>query len=648
MKKLDFKKIIIFALAIIMIFSLAACNKTTNGDDPDDDEGEGNLELALGALVDGLDDLIGEAKELDGAMYASATIFVKSADNIDLEIEVEANITEETPEVKLAINTDGKLLIAFYLQGEVIYITDNLTNAVITAGEGTAKITPATGTDKRSFKFDLTGGIAGVEIGQEVAKLPGIIAGALEDIGSLRTTPLIGDIDLDAVISMADMFDGLLFETTKTSKGYDLKLDVNGIADLLGPEGIGDMAEGFLSEIDNLGEDVAGLIDTAAKLIFGGTLDQLIGKEGTEPIESFPDIVIGIELDGDNLSGVSLSYDYDANEMNLAAGIKNLALNKSTKSTILPSDIAQYDPGAIRIDLGIKGFGIDETLEIFGNPFNDDGGVGAEAFARLAGGGGVAYGRIGSDGEMGALLNFASILEAAGITVDGNTKFYAGDLPQMAVAPENEEGEAPAAGDDDDLDLMGIIGPIFNLLLGDNSLLDAIADFKIDSTELFAILGDAQSILGAVGVLGDDIALDEAGLTELIRDGLDFLATLEATDLPAEPTDADYIAFINDIFGTALAGDDLQDALFADGDANITVEFPDKVFGAIIKINLGETEVLALTLKFGFDMPQTVAQKTFINTFDLESGDVTELDDVGGLSAIGHALLQWLLNAKGE
>ncbi len=661
MKKYDFRKILIFVLAVIMIFSLASCNKRENGDD--DDNGKvttpGYLGEALEALIEGLDALIDEGQSLDGQMYAEATIFVKSAENVDLEIEIAANIKQTNPELKLAIKTEGAQLIAFYLKGDTVYVKDNLSKSKITVDvEGeTVAITPAKASDARSLKFDLAGGIAGVELGTEVAKLPGLLKGLFTDLlivtdpdtgvetilDSIGEVGLIGDIDLDSIAAIAGGFDALL-PTIKTSTGYQIELDITQIADLLkelGPLlGGGDPMEAieeFLGEDSGLGD----IINQAAKLLFGGTLGQLLGKEGEDPITSYPTILIGIDLADEAFSGVSLNYDYEENDMNLSAGIKNLKLQKNAKTTIMPSDIAEFDPGAVRVDLGIKGLGVNENFEIFANPVaGSNGGVGLEAFAKLTGGSGVAYARIDDDGEIDAYLDFAQILAAVGKEITGNTKFFV--TSRVAEAdPENEEGNGDENGDNDggdDLDIMALIGPIFNLLLGDNNLLDAIADQELDTAELFGLLGEVKPILGAFGT---EVELDEEGLTALIKQGLDFLVEFSG-ESRVLVSDADYIEFINDIFDIEIEGDDLQAALFSANGVNITFDFPDVGFGVIVKINLADVEVLALTLQFSFDMPQSTA--SFIEGFDGE--DVTEVEQITDLSEIGEALMEWLLNPK--
>src|SRR5690554_5541315 len=131
MKKFDFRKIIIFALAVIMIFSLAACNKKKPDVDPKGGGEEVNyIEDALDDLVDGVDDLVKTVLGVEEEIYATATIFVKSGADVDFEIEIGANIGKavEKQEIALTVKSEDKEIISLYLQNNTIYVQDKLTN----------------------------------------------------------------------------------------------------------------------------------------------------------------------------------------------------------------------------------------------------------------------------------------------------------------------------------------------------------------------------------------------------------------------------------------------------------------------------------------------------------------------------------------
>lgn len=645
MKKFDFKKIIIFVLALIMMFSLASCNKTP--DDGGGGEGDDSAQLieALDALIDGLDGVIGTAKSIDDEMYAELALFVKAGTDVDLEIQVAANIAPNKTEVKLAVLTDKKQLIAFYLIDDILYVQDNFSNAKITYNDGVAKIVPAA--TAANFSFSAEGGIAGTILSDEIVQLPGLLAGLFEDFGDSIGELAIGGFEVFDIIELVAGLDDF-FGAAKTSTGYELAIKVNELASILDIVGAlgggdgeeeGDPLDALTGLLGDDADDLIGLIDQVVELIFGATLADLLDEE--VEITDYPNIAIGFDLNNSALSGLSLKYSFDKNEMDLHAGIKNLKIESKAKASIKPS--GTFNSGALKVDLGLKAFGEEANLAVFASPVDTEEGTGAEGYVTLNGDI-IGYGRVEGDGVMGALIDFTSLFDMLGIGFNDALSFYAGTLlaKQPAVPPSDAEGD----DDDGGIDIMSLIGPIFNLILGDNSLLNIISDKKLDTGELLGLANVVEGLLGAFGVdrEGEAIALDKEGLADLLKEGLSFIAELEGFpegwEKPTLETDADYIAFLNAIFDTDLTGTSLEALLFAENGINIGFDFPATGFGIEVKLNVGSKQILALSLKVGF--AAAFDGGDWVEELDADA----TIDDIDDLNSVGMALLNWLLSAK--
>ena len=634
MKKFDFKKIMILVLALIMIFSLAACNKKKGEEDPEPEQTEPSLVAeALFALLDGIDGLVAATNSVEDQLYAEATVFVKNDKGIDYEIVLGANIGADVEqELKVTVKTNSTELISLYFKGDVIYVQDRISNGSITYEDGVATITPATAQNGRGVKFPVTAGINGTVLSDEIAAFPASVAGLFADLdGSLKDMQVKGlgssIADLVGMIgAITEEEEGKVMIATKKANGYDISLEINKLAALL--EGFSFIDIGGM--LADLGPDMAGLIDSVASLLFGGTLDDLMSGQ----LSNYPEILIGFEQDAaKKLTGLSLSYDFEEKEMNIAAGIKGLKIEKTAKtSSIIPSDVANYEAGTVDVSLGLSFLGKDINLKAQGRTIDDaEKGVGVEGQLALMGDGGgiIGYGKIEGDGSMGSVLDFANVFEKLGISYTDPTKFVAGSCCVSEI--ENEEGdEEEAAG----FNIMTIISPIIDLLLGQNSIPKLIEDKKLSTTELFTVLANAQPIFGAFGLTID---LSADGLVDLIKEGI-------ASDLDVEEVDdGAAIDYLNTRFALGLTGTDLGTALFGANGVNITFDFPANGLGINLYVNLGNTTIVGLSLGLGFDQWQNNWNAA---AFAEDVEDAIVITDGSELAPIGDALLDWLLSDK--
>ncbi|MGI6213435.1 MAG: hypothetical protein ACOYIQ_02640, partial [Christensenellales bacterium] len=214
------------------------------------------------------------------------------------------------------------------------------------------------------------------------------------------------------------------------------------------------------------------------------------------------------------------------------------------------------------------------------------------------------------------------------ITYNDPTKYVAGSccVPEI----ENEEGdEEEAAG----FNIMTIISPIIDLLLGQNSIPKLIEDQKLSTTELFTVLANAQPIFGAFGLTID---LSADGLVDLIKEGI-------ASDLGEEEVDdGAAIGYLNTRFDLGLTGTDLETALFGANGVNITFAFPANGLGINLYVKLGNTTIVGLSLGLGFDQWQSWGAAAFAANVE----DAIVITDGSELAPIGDALLDWLLSDK--
>jgi uncharacterized lipoprotein YehR (DUF1307 family) len=629
MKKFDFKKIMILVLALIMIFSLAACNKKKGKEDPKPDPTEPSLVAeALFALLDGIDGLVAATNSVEDQLYAEATVFVKNDKGIDYEIVLGANIGADVEqELKVTVKTNSTELISLYFKGDVIYVQDRISNGSITYEDGVATITPATAQNGRGVKFPVTAGINGTVLSNEIAAFPASVAGLFADLdGSLKDMQVMGLSIADLVGMIGEITEeeeGKVMIATKKANGYDISLEINKLAALLEGFSFIDI-DGMLAD---LGPDMAGLIDSVASLLFGGTLDDLMSGQ----LSNYPEILIGFEQDAaKKLTGLSLSYDFEEKEMNIAAGIKGLKIEKTAKtSSIIPSDVANYGAGTVDVSLGLSFLDKDINLKAQGRTIDDaEKGVGVEGQLALMGGGGIiGYGKIEGDGSMGSVLDFANVFEKLGISYTDPTKYVAGScVPEI----ENEEGdEEEAAG----FNIMTIISPIIDLLLGQNSIPKLIEDQKLSTTELFTVLANAQPIFDAFGLTID---LSADGLVDLIKEGIASYLDEEEVD------DEEAIDYLNTRFALGLTGTDLETALFGANGVNITFDFPANGLGINLYVKLGNTTIVGLSLGLGFDQWQNWGAAAFA----AEVEDAIVITDGSELAPIADVLLGWLLSNK--
>ena len=635
MKKIDWKKILIFTLVIVLAFMLVACNGKKK-DDPTPTptptpQGVPFSEV-LNEMVDGLDALFASVWAMEENLNASATVFVKTND-MDFEVKLSANLgaAVQSQEVLIEVKTDGEFLVGIYAKGDVVYINDKLTGGALSVNEeGVMSITPAANAKK--LKVSLTNGFGDDSLSSLLQSVPAMLGALLpEETFSIRGNEMIG--------TMLPLVGGILNDYMEVTEGEGLnftaRLKMAEIGELVGllaglfggddgdeqsqpvdpnrPEGI----MGLLYDLVGGDASILGLVDIVANLILGGTVQDVLDGNVT----NYPTIKIGCEYAGTKVSGLSLDYEFakaDDDDMKLLAGLKNVSISAiPTTASILPSDLNTYAEGAAKVSLGVSVPGQDLNLgiDLFVKSLNDSEAetVGVEATVTLAGQAQdvLAYATL-IDGVVYVLFDLAEAYDEIGVTA-AQTK-YVVQIP-LFVSEDipNAEGDASEG-----LDIMGMLPLILDLLMGD-TLADLLKDMSLSIPQALDLVS------GIVGIESEVLIGEVSGLLEM---GL--ALAMANLDIPGD----DYVGFLGDILGVEFTADDLAALLFSEtSPVGLKLDLLQQGLGGKVSLMQGTVSLLEIS-----------GSVTLVPASQVPSNSLVDTDADDDYDQILEDLKAWLLD----
>lgn len=432
------KKILLVLLVVLMVgilaFSVFACNKN-KGKDPvkpntpvtPDEPGIDDTDYlgeALGAVVTAIDNTLANVNDIDTAASVSADIVVKVAvgtETYDVSLKVKGSIDENAPAKNWAqIDADvlGVKVSLFAMNDgnkETLYVAQNVLNEDV-------KWNKLSQFEQANVLSDLAcGSILDLVKGIDDKTADSLEAGLVNGYAG-QILPMVGMV-------------GSLFQPAEgagkdfaTESGYGIGLNIDELGQLLPT---------ILKLIGGLDlGDATGLVNTIGGIVLGGTLD--LGAGSFEPGEHVPTVEIGVGIENELFTGLSLKYagkialeeGAEPTDIAINFGIENLSLSGASKAytkpfTGTPDELAI----ALNLDLTAQGITADTMtaqVAIYPNvamTFDKAGYVDfdfsklyAVATANIAGGN-YTIAEYNVDGQEDLIINLSSIANVIGAEV---------------------------------------------------------------------------------------------------------------------------------------------------------------------------------------------------------------------------------------